>query len=168
MDLLDCCFNILNINPRRLATAFHSLYQEVHTISPLYGEKRVTFNFLGFTFYNGTSRQGKYMVGCRTQSQRLNTAMNKVTTWCKENRHQAIVWQARYLNAMLQGHYNYYGVTSNFKSIAAFYRHVIKVWHRYLSRRSQRAKLDWTKYMCILKTHPLKKAYLPHTIYTTS
>ncbi len=36
MDLLNCCFNMLNINPRRLATAFHSLYQEVHTISPLY------------------------------------------------------------------------------------------------------------------------------------
>ncbi len=35
MDLLNCCFNMLNINPRRLATAFHSLYQEVHTISPL-------------------------------------------------------------------------------------------------------------------------------------
>lgn len=131
------------------------------------GEKRATFNFLGFTLYNGISRQGKYMVGCRTQSRRLNAAMNKVTTWCKENRHQAIAWQARYLNAMLQGHYNYYGVTGNFKSVAAFYRHVVKVWRRYLSRRSQRAKIGWEKYMRILKTNPLKKAHLPHTIYAT-
>ncbi|WP_342226425.1 hypothetical protein [Rickettsia endosymbiont of Urophora cardui] len=31
---------MLNINPRRLATAFHSLYQEVHTISPLSPDHR--------------------------------------------------------------------------------------------------------------------------------
>ncbi len=43
MDLLNCCFNMLNINPRRLATAFHSLYQEVHTISPLYISKGVQY-----------------------------------------------------------------------------------------------------------------------------
>jgi len=27
---------------------------------------------------------------------------------------------------MLQGHYNYYGVTGNFPSIAAIYRHTVK------------------------------------------
>ncbi len=39
---------MLNINPRRLATAFHSLYQEVHTISPLYLKQygRMGRNFL--------------------------------------------------------------------------------------------------------------------------
>jgi hypothetical protein len=84
--------------------------------------------------------------------------MNKVTSWGKENRHQAIAWQVRYLNAMLQGHYNYYGISGNFKSVAAYYRHVVKVWHRYLSRRSQRAKLSWEKY--------IKKAYLPNSMYT--
>lgn len=136
--------------------------------SVLRNEKRVTFNFLGFTLYNGISRQGKYIVGCRTQSQRLSASMNKVTMWCKENRHQAIAWQARYLNAMLQGHYNYYGVTNNFKSVAAFYRHVIKVWHRYLSQRSQRAKLAWEKYMRILNDYPLIQPRLPHTVYATS
>jgi len=130
-------------------------------------EKMTTFNFLGFTFYNGISRNGKYRIGCRTESKRLRAAMNKVTTWCKENRHQAVAWQARYLNAMLQGHYNYYGVTGNFKSVAAFYRHIVKVWHRFLSRRSQRAKLSWEKYMRILSNHPLRKAYLPHSVYAT-
>jgi RNA-directed DNA polymerase len=47
-------------------------------------ERRACFNFLGFTFYNGVSRNGKYKVGCRTQSMRLSAAMNRVTTWCKE------------------------------------------------------------------------------------
>lgn len=130
----------------------------------LKSEHRATFNFLGFTFYNKTSRNGKYTIGTRTQSKRLSAAMNRVTIWCKENRHQAITWQARYLNAMLRGHYNYYGVTSNFPSVAAFYRHCIKMWKRYLSRRSQRASIDWEKYMGILKDYPLLKPYLPRSI----
>jgi RNA-directed DNA polymerase len=46
-------------------------------------EHRATFNFLGFTFYNGISRNGKYKVGCRTQSKRLSAAMNRITNWCK-------------------------------------------------------------------------------------
>jgi hypothetical protein len=90
-----------------------------------------------------------------------------MTEWCKENRHQAVAWQARYLNAMLQGHYNYYGVTGNFRSVAAYYRNIVKIWQRYLSKRSQRAKLSWDKYMKILTRYPLTKAYLPHSIYAT-
>jgi len=125
-------------------------------------EKRSTFGFLGFTFYNSLSRSGKYKVGVRTQSKRLSGAMNRVTQWCKVNRHQPILWQARYLNAVLTGHYQYYGVTGNFKSVAAFYRHIIKIWHRYLSRRSQRAYIRWDKYVKILDRVRLSKPYLPH------
>lgn len=130
----------------------------------LRGEKRSTFNFLGFTFYNALSRQGKYKVGTRTQSKRLCGAMNRLTTWCKDNRHQPVSWQAQYLNSVLRGHYQYYGVTGNFKSVAAFYRHAIKVWHRYLSRRSQRAYLRWEVYVKILAKVSLAKPHLPHAI----
>jgi len=91
--------------------------------------------------------------------------MNRITVWCKENRHQAVSWQAHYLNAMLRGHYHYYGITGNFPSVSAFYRHCIKVWKRYLSKRSQRANIDWEKFMKLLKDNPLIKPYLPHSIY---
>ena len=128
------------------------------------GERRATFGFLGFTLYNRRSRQGKYTVGCRTQSKRLSGAMNRVRSWCRDNRHQPVAWQARYLNAMLRGHYQYYGVTSNFPSVSAFYRHTIRVWHRYLSRRSQRAYLSWEKYQRILDEHSLVRPHLPHSV----
>jgi hypothetical protein len=130
------------------------------------GERRATFNFLGFTFYNGLSRQGKYKVGCKTQSKRLSASLKNVTKWCKENRHQAVAWQSRYLNAVLTGHYNYFGVTGNYPSISKFYRGVLYAWKKYLGKRSQRAKLSWEKFMGILKTYPLLKAHLPRSIYT--
>lgn len=130
----------------------------------LRGERRATFNYLGFTFYNKLSRNGKYTVGTRTQSKKLSGSMNRVTKWCKENRHQPIEWQVRYLNAVLRGHYLYYGVTGNFKSIAAFYRHVVWAWQRCLSKRSQRAYIKWDKFNKILERFPLLKPYLPHAI----
>jgi len=125
------------------------------------GEQRRTIQFLGFTLYNKTSRKGKYTVGCRTASSRLNTAMNNIRNWCKEHRHQKIAWQARYLNAVLRGHYNYYGVTHNFASINAFYRHVQRMWQRYLSKRSQRAFIPWEKFYELQKLYPLEEPYLP-------
>lgn len=130
----------------------------------LYGEKRSTFGFLGFTFYNSISRSRKYTVGVRTQSKRLCGAMNRITKWCKANRHQNILHQAKYLNAVLLGHYHYYGVTGNFKCVAAFYRHVKRTLHRYLSRRSQRAYIKWEMYGRILKRIRLLKPYLPHAV----
>ena len=135
--------------------------------SKRHNENRATFNFLGFTFYNGISRADKYKVGCRTESKRLSATMNRVTQWCKENRHQALEWQARYLNAILSGHYNYYGLSSNYPSICAFYRHIQKTWHRYLSRRSQRGFIKWEKFWKMLKRYPLIKPYLPHSVYVS-
>jgi RNA-directed DNA polymerase len=129
------------------------------------GEKRKTIQFLGFTLYNKISRKGKYTVGCRTASSKLNIAMNNITKWCKENRHQKIAWQARYLNAVLRGHYHYYGVTHNFPSINAFYRHVQKMWQRYLSRRSQRGYIPWDKFYQLLERFPLEKPYLPKAMH---
>ncbi len=98
------------------------------------GEPRRTLRFLGFTLYNKTSRRGKYTVGCRTASKHLSAAMTRVTAWCKQHRHQKVAWQARYLNAVLRGHYHYFGVTHNYPSIHAFYRHVQWALHRFLSR----------------------------------
>lgn len=128
------------------------------------GEPRKVLTFLGFTLYNKTSRQGKYTVGCRTASKRLNQAMNNITAWCKKNRHQKLAWQVRYLNAVLRGHYNYYGVTHNFPSINAFYRHVERVWHRYLSKRSQRGFIPWDKFFEIKERYGLIQPHLPKAV----
>lgn len=127
------------------------------------GEKRSTFNFLGFTFYNSISRNGKYKVGNKTQASSLSNSMSRITAWLKVNRHQAVSWQARYLNSVLKGHYHYYGVTGNFKCVSVFYRHMKRTWQRYLSRRSQRSCIKWEKYLRILDRFPLTEPYLPHS-----
>ena len=126
------------------------------------GEKRKTLEFLGFTLYNKISRLGKYTVGCRTACKKLSNAMNNITKWCKENLHQKLAWQARYLNAVLKGHYHYYGVTHNFASINIFYRHVQRTWQRYLSKRSQRGYIPWKAFHAILDRFSILKPYLPH------
>lgn len=125
------------------------------------GEKRKTLQFLGFTLYGKVSRNGKYTVGCRTASKKLCAAMNHISKWCRENMHQNLEWQARYLNAVLRGHFHYYGVSHNFASINAFYRHVLWAWHRFLGRRSQRGKISWANFHLLLKRYPLVEPHLP-------
>ena len=129
------------------------------------GEKRSTFKFLGFTFFNTKTQKGRYQAGCRTSSKSINHSMNRVRDFCKQHRHQNVAWQARYLNAILRGHYNYFAITGNFRCIAKFYRHVTRMWKRYLGRRSQRAYLNEDKFQRILRSHPLLQPKVYHSIY---
>ena len=129
------------------------------------GEHRATFQFLGFTFYNGKTQNGKYTVGVKTASKRLHGCMQRVTEWCKTNRHVPVSGQSKYLNSILEGHYLYYGITGNFPQIKVFYRHTLRVWHRYLCRRSQRASIRWEKFLEIQKRYPVKRPYLPKSIF---
>ena len=128
-------------------------------------EARATCTFLGFTFSNRMRRQAKYTVGTKTAGKRLPGCMTRLTQGCKANRHQAVDWPVQYLNAVLRGHYYYYGVTGNFRAVAAFYRHTVRQWHRYLSRRSQRSYIPWEKFERILTRYPLVHPTLPHSIY---
>ena len=130
-----------------------------------YGERRASFQFLGFTFYNSKTQNKKYTLGVKTESKRLRGCINRMTDWCRRNRHVAVKDQAKYLDAVLRGHYQYYGITGNFRKLNAFYRYTLRMWHRYLCRRSQRAKLRWEKFQRVIEQFSLCKPHLPKSIF---
>ncbi len=76
------------------------------------------------------------------------------------NRHEPIAAQAHALGLKLRGHYNYYGVPGNSKSISRFQYEVGKRWKWALGRRSQQY-LTWARFKKILNRHPLPPARLP-------
>jgi hypothetical protein len=94
-----------------------------------------TFDFLGFTHYWGRSRKGQWFVMRKSASTRQRRALRAMTLWCRKNRHQPIPEQHRQLCRKLQGHYAYYGITGNSRSIASFRHKVLLVWHKWLNRR---------------------------------
>jgi len=102
-----------------------------------------TFDFLGFTHIAGRDRQGRYLVKRKTARTRLKRSLKVARQWCVKHRHRPVQEQHRELSRKLMGHYNYYGIRGNFKSLQRFFYRVWKMWIQALSRRGQ--KVNWPR-----------------------
>jgi RNA-directed DNA polymerase len=114
-----------------------------------------TFDFLGFTLYWRKSRGGRWYLACKTRRARLRRAIQAVCDWCRRHRHEALPVQHAALRSRLQGHYNYFGVHGNLRSLACLLWHARRAWHKWLCRRSQRARLTWERFQEVLREYPL-------------
>lgn len=67
----------------------------------------------------------------------------------------------------LKGHYSYYGITGNFRSLKEFHHQVRRIWKRWLCRRSWKGRrLNWARYAEMLEQHyPLTEPTVIHSIY---
>ena len=128
-------------------------------------QKPATFDFLGFTHICGVSRTGRFKVLRHTASKRLRRAISRVAAWCREHRHLAVPVQWRYLCSVLRGHYQYYGVTDNLRSLEAFRLRLCRAWRKWLDRRSQRGHMSWERFAAVLRRYPLPAAWLPRSVY---
>jgi RNA-directed DNA polymerase len=61
------------------------------------------------------------------------------------------------LNARLRGHYNYYGVIGNSRSLSSYLHQVSRLLKKWLGRRSQKSRMSWEKYSALLKRFPLEE-----------
>jgi RNA-directed DNA polymerase len=126
------------------------------------GEKPTTFDFLGFTHICARSRKGRFTVHVKTIRKRLRRGLKAVAAWCQEHRHDPVSEQQKALNAKLRGHYQYYGLPTNFHSLRRFYRQVRRIWKFWLSRRTRGHKLSWARYNAILRQFPLLLPRITH------
>ncbi len=103
----------------------------------------------------GLTLHGKFTVNVRTMKKRLRRGLKAIAEWCQENRHEPVEEQQQTLNAKLRGHYQYYGLPTNSRSIWKFYRGVCRIWRKWLNRRTRGKRLTWEKYTELLRRHPL-------------
>jgi len=129
------------------------------------GQKRgnSSFTFLGFTHYWTKSRKGRWMVGRKTDSKRFQRAISVISAWCKVNRCRPMQEQWEMLKRKITGHYAYYGISLNFRSIAEFYFRVQTVWLKWLNRRGDKGKRNWNSFSDYLKDWPLPKPRIMHS-----
>ena len=125
-----------------------------------------SFDLLGLTLYWGRSRRGRWVVTQKTAKDRLRRGLRRVSTWCRDRRHDAIRDQHRLLSKKLQGHYAYYGVTGNSRALGYFYEKVKRIWHQWLSRRNSRG-ISWERMGVLLKAYPLPRPRIVHSAYRT-
>jgi group II intron reverse transcriptase/maturase len=119
------------------------------------GKGPATFDFLGFTLFWRRTRGGRWRLGCKTRGVRLRRAINAVSEWCRCQRHQPLAVQHAALASRLQGHFNYFGVNGNLRSLKDLLYQAKRAWYKWLGRRSQRARLTWERFAQILREYPL-------------
>jgi len=119
------------------------------------GKEAGKFDFLGFTFLCGKTRNGKFTVKTHTSQKKLKAKKAKAKKWIKFNMHSPIKELIAKLNVKLRGHYNYYGVSHNIAHMAGFYEYIKHTLYRALRRRSQKYKLDWKRFCNMLTFEPL-------------
>jgi group II intron reverse transcriptase/maturase len=129
------------------------------------GESRNgTVDFLGFTFYWARSRWGNWVIKKKTIGKRLSRFLTRIWKRCRENRHKSLKDQCQDLGSMLWGHYGYFGVRSNYKSLDVVYEHADKSWRYWLSRRSHKGRISGEKFEKIRRSYPLPKPRIIHAI----
>jgi RNA-directed DNA polymerase len=109
--------------------------------------KPETFDYLGFTHYCSRTRNGKYTVKWKTSKKKFKAKIKAFAMWIKGVRNLENIRNIfETAKAKLQGHYNYYGVTDNYRMIANYYNKVIRLIFKWLNRRSQRKSFNWEKF----------------------
>jgi RNA-directed DNA polymerase len=126
-----------------------------------------TFDLLGFTHYWGRSRQGNWVVKRKTTVKRLSRALHRFNAWCRHHRHAPVAWQHQQLVQKLRGHYAYYGITGNEHRLRRVRWEVIRLWRKWLNRRSQRRRMRWERFVRLLEHYPLPRVRIVHTTVGT-
>jgi RNA-directed DNA polymerase len=107
------------------------------------------FDFLGFTFFNTTTREGKYRLGVRTSKKKLKAKKQVAKAWLKTRTNKPVSETMKTLEATVRGHCNYYGVSGNFMGIQKYWKYLKYETYRMLNRRDQKGKLRYLKFLRI-------------------
>ncbi|MCP1850632.1 group II intron reverse transcriptase/maturase [Bradyrhizobium sp. USDA 4541] len=120
-----------------------------------------TIYFLGLTLYCTRNQKGNFKVGMRTEKSRLKRSLMSLQELMRQIRHYKISDQADEINLVLRGHYGYYGVAGNLRSLVKVYRAVERYWRGMLRSRSWAGRrLTWDAFNQIKERTPLLKPKL--------
>lgn len=125
---------------------------------PVHGQQHeAKFNFLGFTFYWGKTRQGWYTVKLCTARDRQRRSLRKLWERCRAIRHIPIKDQWYSLKLALQGHYNYFGVSFNHRQPNRIWHEAKRYWRYWLNKRSQKPSMPWERFALLEAFLPLPR-----------
>jgi RNA-directed DNA polymerase len=128
------------------------------------GERRPeTFAFLGFTHYCGWTRDGRFIVKHKTQSNRLTRKLTALRQEAWRLMHRPLAEQHRWYASVLRGHYGYFGMPHNWRALNGFLQQVRRIWFNCLRRRSQRnRRMPWAWFEDVTSCLPLPRPRITH------
>jgi len=130
-----------------------------HAKAKARGERPTTFEFLGLTHYCSRSRDKKrFRMKRKTISKRMTAKLVAYKEWLRANRTLPTAQIMKTTAAKLRGHFAYYGVTDNSRSIRNFSYLVTQTLFKWLNRRGKRGCYTWAKFNMLLALYPLPRA----------
>jgi RNA-directed DNA polymerase len=126
------------------------------------GTGKQSFDFLGFTHHWARSRRGLWVVKRKTAGSRFSRALKRASEWLRSVRHQPVAQQHEQLVRKLRGHNNYYGIPGNWAALSRFRYEVVRLWRKWLDRRSNKACMTWERFNRLLKRYPLPSPVVAH------
>ncbi len=177
-DAIICCEKegdakrILEVLDKRLAKFKLKLNKDKTKVVPFsvvkarQGIQQGTFDFLGFTFFFGKTRLGKWIPKVKTAKKRFVTKIKRVANWIKEKRNTiklVPLWKT--FCSKLRGHIQYYGVSFNFEYIKAFVEEAVRIFFKWINRRSQNPSMTWKKFDMFRTKYPLPALTIKHRLF---
>ncbi len=122
-----------------------------------------TFDFLGFTHLWGRTRRGGWALMRKTAKDRFRRTVRSLNVWLRRHRHLPVVDQHSVLCWKLRGHYQYFGLTGNYRRLAALQWTTRRLWQKWLNRRSREKDMPWKRFARLLERFPLPAAVVVHS-----
>jgi group II intron reverse transcriptase/maturase len=130
------------------------------------GDRCATFDFLGFTHYCSRTKNGRcFKMKRKTVSKRLKAKVKGYKEWLKASRTLPTAQILQSTARKLRGHYAYYGVTDNAKSIATYAYLINQLLFKWLNRRGKRGCYTWEKFHKLLAKFPLPQPRIRVKLY---
>lgn len=107
------------------------------------------FNFLGFTFSNGKTLNGKYRPNIKTNKKKLKQKFEIAKKWLHDKMHEPILEVGLSIRKKIIGHYAYYGINGNYSSLFKYYKYLKYTWYHTLRKRGQKNKIKYLDYLRI-------------------
>ena len=97
----------------------------------------------------------------KTSAKKCRTKVRELNQWLKSIRNRVLTkdwWKI--LSVKLRGHYEYYGVSENYRSIHKYYTLAIRLARKWMNRRSQKRTMSWKKMNEYLQLYPYRNPVL--------
>ena len=107
--------------------------------------KPETFKFLGFVLICDKSRRGDFRIRRKSRRDGMCAKLREIKEGLRHRMHRPIPETGKWLAQIVTGYFAYHAVPTNSPALSAFRYHVLVLWHRQLCRRSQRARVLWTR-----------------------
>ena len=132
-------------------------------------EKVDTFDFLGFTHYCKASRRGYFIMGHKTIRGTLRRKLKEIKEYIKKVRNFLPLkdW-IEIVKAKLNGHFRYFGISGNYRSLQQYYWKVMYLLYKWINRRSQRKSMTPEQFNRYLEYKRVPKPRIYYSLYTST